>query len=59
MSTRTIDITPTWLEITPALVRLIEAGGQARQDGIAELQNMARAADKWNVYCKSLQEVKA
>ncbi len=44
---RSIDITPTWTGILPALIRVLEdtKDADARQTVIEELRNMARAAD--------------
>jgi hypothetical protein len=49
--TVTIDLTPTWSGILPALLALLEAGGEARATAEKELRKMADAADKWNAYC--------
>ena len=45
MTSTTIDITPTWREILPALLALVE--NITRQDGIDELLRMAGAADRY------------
>jgi hypothetical protein len=48
----TIDLTPTWVGILPALLAVIESGTpEGRRDAIKELRNMARAADQWNELC--------
>ena len=46
MQTKTIDITPTWREILPALLALVE-NPLTRQDGIDELVRMVGAADRY------------
>ena len=45
MQTQTIDITPTWREILPALLALLEMP-QTRQTALDELTRMAHLADK-------------
>lgn len=55
MSTRTIDLTPTWAEILPAILMLMDSP-KTRKTAEAELRRMAEAADNWNAHCK---EVKA
>lgn len=50
---KTIDITPTWSDMMPYLVRLIESKGQAQKSGIEELYRMARCADNWNEHVKT------
>jgi len=46
MTSTTIDITPTWREVLPALLALVE-NPITRQDGIDELVRMAGAADRY------------
>ena len=46
MTSTTIDIIPTWREILPALLALVE-NPITRQDGIDELLRMAGAADRY------------
>ena len=44
-----INITPTWTGLLPALVQLADHKDQkVRSDSWAELRKMARAADRWN-----------
>lgn len=44
--TRTIDMTPTWTEIAPVLVHLIEeSSAEGRKTASEELMRMARLAD--------------
>lgn len=47
MKTKTVDLTPTWREILPALLALLEMG-ETRQVALDELSRMAQAADSWN-----------
>ena len=46
---RTIDITPTWSGILPALIAILERGEtvEARKTAEAELQKMAALADRY------------
>lgn len=44
MSTKTIDLTPTWQEILPALITLLE-NPQTHQVALDELSRMAGLAD--------------
>lgn len=47
LSPRTIDMTPTWSDLVPAFVMLIENGTvEGRATAIAELRRMAAAADE-------------
>jgi hypothetical protein len=43
---QTIDLTPTWREILPALLALLEMP-ETRQDALDELAKMAGAADRY------------
>ena len=54
----TIDLTPTWEEILPALIRLFVDGTtlEARQTAYEELTRMARLADKQVAHAKFLRE---
>ena len=45
MTTTTIDITPTWREILPALLALLEMP-HTRQTALDELTRMAHLADR-------------
>lgn len=48
-----IDCTPTWLEILPAILVLLENGTPAGiKQAKKELKNMARAADAYNALLK-------
>lgn len=45
----TIDLTPTWKQILPALLLILDRGSkQGRDSAIEELNRMAEAADAWN-----------
>lgn len=44
-SVKTIDITPTWSEILPALILLIQNG--QTNVAVQELQKMAKLADNY------------
>ena len=47
MTTKTIDLTPTWRGILPALLAMIELPA-TRQDALDELAKMANLADRYN-----------
>jgi hypothetical protein len=57
MQTQTMDLTPTWEEILPALVRLYNEADtlDARWTAIEELTKMARLADKYVAQVKALE----
>jgi len=42
---KTVDITPTWSEILPALLALLTMP-QTREDALSELSRMAKLADR-------------
>jgi len=44
MTTKTIDLTPTWVQILPALLTLLE-NPTTKRDALRELSRMAGAAD--------------
>lgn len=51
---QTIDITPTWAGLLPALLAVYRDGNASGQTvAREELQRMALAADKWNEHCKA------
>jgi hypothetical protein len=54
MQTKTIDLTPTWRGVLPALLALVE-NPITRQDGLDELVRMANAADKYNELTSKVQ----
>ncbi len=47
----TVDITPTWREILPALLAIFESGD--RRTAIDELTKMAGAADRYIALVKA------
>lgn len=52
----TIDITPTWIGILPALIALIENGNRERRDiAVEELQKLAAYADDCIARSKQIQ----
>ncbi len=51
METKTIDVTPTWKAMLPALVVLLEHK-VCRKDAIKELERMAEGADRFNEMMK-------
>lgn len=55
---QTIDLTPTWEEILPALVRLYAEAEtiEAQQTAYEELTRMARLADKQVAQVRALRE---
>jgi hypothetical protein len=54
VQTKTIDLTPTWRGVLPALLALVE-NPITRQDGLDELVRMANAADKYNELTSKVQ----
>ena len=46
MQTKTIDLTPTWVQILPALLTLLE-NPTTKRDALRELSRMAGAADSY------------
>ena len=49
MKISTVDVTPTWAGLLPALVQLAAHDDhKVRGDAWAELRRMAKAADHWN-----------
>jgi hypothetical protein len=51
---KTIDMTPTWEGLVPALIHILQhSESESSKRNIAdELTKMARAADLWNAHCK-------
>lgn len=48
---RTIDMTPTWVGILPALIAIIENGNEAgKRNAYEELRRMAEIADDYNAF---------
>lgn len=53
----TIDATPTWRGIAPALVAILRDGdAQAQNDAMAELLRMADIADEYVAMMKKAKE---
>lgn len=52
MTTQTIDITPMWREILPALLSLLE-NPTTHEVALEELQRMAGAADRYIALVKA------
>lgn len=52
MTTETIDLTPTWRGILPALLALLE-NPTTHRDALDELTKMAALADRYNEMVKS------
>jgi hypothetical protein len=52
MTTKYVDITPTWSEILPALLALL-SNPITRDDALMELSRMAKLADKAVAISKS------
>jgi hypothetical protein len=50
VQTQTIDLTPTWRGILPALLAIYESGD--RQTAIDEMVRMANLADKYVAFVK-------
>ncbi len=50
----TLDMTPTWESLVPVLAHIVRHAktNGAVDDIMKELKNMAKAADRWNAYCK-------
>ena len=53
MTTETVDITPTWSEILPALLILLKSkNANARDVATSELERMAKLADRHMAHIK-------
>jgi hypothetical protein len=52
MTTKHINVTPTWKNLVPTLVELAEHGTtyESRQFAMKQLMSMADAADNWNKF---------
>ena len=49
MHAETIDLTPTWAQILPALLAVVQDGTpEGQRAAVTELQRMAQAADRLN-----------
>lgn len=54
--TETVDITPTWSGIVPALLIMLKSDSHAaREVAEAEMHRMARLADKMIAHLKTLE----
>ena len=53
-TTQTLDMTPTWESLVPALLLILRSSKQADAQHMIkqELVRMAQAADRWNAHCK-------
>lgn len=51
---KTLDITPSWQEVLPLLLRAARSDRKRNKEAVdaavTELMRMAEAADKWNEY---------
>lgn len=55
--TQTIDITPTWSALLPALIAVARDGTEeGRRAALSELRRMAQAADQLNIELKTMAE---
>lgn len=51
---KSIDITPTWSGVLPALLAAVADGTpEGKRMAREELGRMAQAADHWNAHCKA------
>lgn len=54
---QTIDLTPTWSALLPALLAVVKDGTEeGRTAAVSELRRMAQAADQLNVELKTMAE---
>lgn len=57
MATKTVDVTPTWSGILPALLTLLHSeNAEARFVAQKELERMARLADKMIAHLKTMEK---
>ena len=57
MTTKTIDLTPTWQGILPALLDLIKSDNpEVRTLAEAEMYRMARSADRMIAHLNSMEK---
>lgn len=56
---KSIDLTPSWSAITPALIDALlhTKDYNAREDIKSEIKRMAKLADCWVEHCKQVQEI--
>ena len=53
METKTIDLTPTWTEILPALLAIWDKSEGGKNVAMGELMKMAELADLYNEMVKA------
>ncbi len=51
---QTVDLTPTWRGILPALLALLE-NPRTHRDALEELSKMAELADKYNTIAREMK----
>lgn len=57
MTTKTVDVTPTWQGILPALLDLIKSDNpEVRELAEAEMYRMARSADRMIAHLNSMKK---
>lgn len=57
MATKTVDVTPTWSGILPALLTLLHSeNAEARFVAQKELERMARLTDKMIAHLNSMEK---
>ena len=57
MTTQTVDVTPTWQGILPALLDLIKSDNpEVRELAEAEMYRMARSADRMIAHLNSMEK---
>ena len=60
MTTEYINLMPTWVAMTPALCRMLEAGSpHGCEIAVAELMRMAESADRYNHMIRRMGEAVA
>lgn len=53
----TIDITPTWKDLLPAMIAIMQDGSpEGQRTTMTQLTRMAEAADRWNEHMKAVHE---
>ena len=57
MTTKTVDLTPTWQGILPALLNLLQSDNpRTRELAEAEMYRMARSADRMIAHLNSMEK---
>ena len=57
MTTQTVDLTPTWQGILPALLNLLQSDNpRTRELAEAEMYRMARSADRMIAHLNSMEK---